>query len=333
MSRESINFTREAFLNRWNLLFLAAGIAMSLGIYGLGVLPFWLPLTFVMAGELLYLGVMPRNERYRRHIRSQKIAERNKAPSKNEIFRSLNREDQRRVKRLRDLRDEIRANYQGLSYASQGLLDSHLKKIDGLIESYLQMLHQRERYRGQTDGASEQRVIRQIRELRNDMADDSDRVKAVKKRRMKVLKQRLARFKQGHENLEIIGAQLGTIEDVVKYIHEESWTMQNPEEITFQLDTLMEEVEETQSSVRQIEDVFSTSATDLLDDYDFEAEAQASIDDADLEDVDLEDVDLDEDDLEDNFEDDVLLDVDELPASEEKTSGDQQRGTSRVQKS
>lgn len=319
MSRESINYTREAFLNRWNLLFLAAGIAMSLGIYGLGALPFWLPLTFVMAGELLYLGVMPRNERYRRHIRSQKIAERNKAPSKNEIFRSLNREDQRRVKRLRDLRDEIRANYQGLSYASQGLLDSHLKKIDGLIESYLQMLHQRERYRGQTDGASEQRVIRQIRDLREDMADDSDRVKAVKKRRMKVLKQRLARFKQGHENLEIIGAQLGTIEDVVKYIHEESWTMQNPEEISFQLDTLMEEVEETQSSVRQIEDVFSNSATDLLDDYDFEASADASIDETDLEDVDF-----DEEDLED-LEEDALLDED-LTSSEEESSATQQRG-------
>ena len=317
MSRESINYTREAFLNRWNLLFLAAGIAMSFGIYGLGALPFWLPLTFVMAGELLYLGVMPRNERYRRHIRSQKIAERNKAPSKNEIFRSLNREDQRRVKRLRDLRDEIRANYQGLSYASQGLLDNHLKKIDGLIESYLQMLHQRERYRGQTDGTSEQRVIRQIRDLREDMADDSDRVKAVKKRRMKVLKQRLSRFKQGHENLEIIGAQLGTIEDVVKYIHEESWTMQNPEEITFQLDTLMEEVEETQSSVRQIEDVFSNSATDLLDDYDFEASADESIDEADLEDIDFEE--------EDTLEDEALLDED-LASPEEESSTTQQRG-------
>jgi hypothetical protein len=316
MSRESINYTREAFLNRWNLLFLVAGIAMCLGIYGLGALPFWLPLTFVMAGELLYLGVMPRNERYRRHVRSQKIAERNKAPSKNEIFRSLNREDQRRVKRLRDLRDEIRANYQGLSYASQGLLDSHLKKIDGLIESYLQMLHQRERYRGQTDGASEQRVIQQIRDLREDMADDSDRVKAVKKRRMKVLKQRLARFKQGHENLEIIGAQLGTIEDVVKYIHEESWTMQNPEEITFQLDTLMEEVEETQSSVRQIEDVFSNSATDLLDDHDFQSEADISMDDADLEDIDLED----------DLEDEALLDENLAAPEEKEPSGEQQRG-------
>lgn len=282
MSREPINYTREAFLHRGNLIFIVAGIAISLGIASVTTVPAWLPLIFVMAGELLYMGIMPRNERYRRHVRSQKMAERNRAPSKNEIFRSLSREDQRRVKRLRDLRDEIRANYQGLSYASQGLLDSHVKKIDGLIESYLQMLHQRERYRGQMNGASEEQVLQQIRDLKDDMADDSERVRRVKQRRMKVLKQRLARFKKGHENLEVLGAQLGTIEDIVKYIHEESWTMQNPEEITFQLDTLMEEVEETQLSVRQIEDVFSSSASELLDDYDFESEASGIDSDDDL---------------------------------------------------
>jgi len=282
MSREPINYTREAFLHRGNLIFIVAGIAISLGIASVTTVPAWLPLIFVMAGELLYMGIMPRNERYRRHVRSQKMAERNRAPSKNEIFRSLSREDQRRVKRLRDLRDEIRANYQGLSYASQGLLDSHVKKIDGLIESYLQMLHQRERYRGQMNGASEDQVLQQIRDLKDDMADDSERVRRVKQRRMKVLKQRLARFKKGHENLEVLGAQLGTIEDIVKYIHEESWTMQNPEEITFQLDTLMEEVEETQLSVRQIEDVFSSSASELLDDYDFESEMSGVDTDDDL---------------------------------------------------
>ncbi|HHP7239480.1 hypothetical protein [Longibacter sp.] len=282
MSREPINYTREAFLHRGNLIFIVAGIAISLGIASVTTVPAWLPLIFVMAGELLYMGIMPRNERYRRHVRSQKMAERNRAPSKNEIFRSLSREDQRRVKRLRDLRDEIRTNYQGLSYASQGLLDSHVKKIDGLIESYLQMLHQRERYRGQMNGASEGQVLQQIRDLKDDMADDSERVRRVKQRRMKVLKQRLARFKKGHENLEVLGAQLGTIEDIVKYIHEESWTMQNPEEITFQLDTLMEEVEETQLSVRQIEDVFSSSASELLDDYDFESEMSGVDTDDDL---------------------------------------------------
>ena len=287
MSRSDINYTKEAFLSRWNLAFLVVGIALSFGIYGLGVLPFWLPLLFVTAGELLYIGILPRNERYRRHVRSQKIAEKHRPPTKTEIFRSLSRDDQRRVKRLRDLRDEIRANYQSLSYASQGLLENHLKKIDGLIESYLQMLDQRRRHRGQMDSATENRVIKQIRSIENDIDDDSKRVQAVKKRRLKVLKQRLARFKKARENLEIIGAQLGTIEDVVKYIHEQSWTMQNPEEITFQLDTLLEEVEETQSSVREIEDVFSASPSSLLDEYDdLNDEADEPLSDVDADAID-----------------------------------------------
>jgi hypothetical protein len=104
-------------------------------------------------------------------------------------------------------------------------------------------------------------------------------VRAVKKRRLRVLEQRLARFKKGHENLEIIGAQLGTIEDVVKYIHEQSWTLQNPEEISFQLDTLLNEVEETQDSVQEIEEVFSSPGDMLGDTELFEDEETAPLED------------------------------------------------------
>ena len=267
MSDANINYTKEAFLNNWNLTFLAVAAVVSVVVAGITNLPIWLPLLFLSAGELLYLGTVPRNQRFRRLVRSQKIAERRKPPSQKEIFQHLTRRSQRRYARLRKLKDEIRQNYQSLSYASQGLLDSHLRKIDDLLESYLNLLHQRERYRNYMDSATENEIMESMDALKADMADDSERVRAVKKRRLHVLEQRLARFKKGHENLEIIGAQLGTIEDVVKYIHEQSWTLQNPEEITFQLDTLLEEVEETQASVQEIEEVFS-SPRDLLGDMD-----------------------------------------------------------------
>lgn len=267
MSDESINYTKEAFLNNWNLAFLAVAAVVAVVLAGITNLPIWLPLLFVSAGELLYLGTVPRNQRFRRLVRSQKIAERRKPLSQKEIFQHLTRRSQRRYARLRKMKDEIRQNYQSLSYASQGLLDSHLRKIDDLLESYLNLLHQRERYRNYMDSATETEITQSIESLKEDMADDSERVRAVKQRRLRVLEQRLTRFQKGHENLEIIGAQLGTIEDVVKYIHEQSWTLQNPEEVTFQLDTLLEEVEETQASVQEIEEVFS-SPRDLLGDVD-----------------------------------------------------------------
>lgn len=263
MKDADINYTKEAFLNEWNLAFLAVGAVVAVVLYGTLGIELWLPFLFVTAAELLFLGTVPRNERFRRHIRSQKIAERRKPPSQKEIYQHLSRRSQRRYVRLRKLKEEIRANYQSLSYASQGLLDSHLRKIDDLLDSYLNLLNQRERYRSYMDSATEHEVEKSIEALKKDMADDSERVRAVKKRRLRVLEQRLARFKKGHENLEIIGAQLGTIEDVIKYIHEQSWTLQNPEEISFQLDTLLNEVEETQESVQEIEDVFS-SPQDML---------------------------------------------------------------------
>jgi hypothetical protein len=268
MRDPDINYTKEAFLNTWNLAFLAVAAGLAVGIGLVGGFPGWaLETVLLLAGgaEVFYLGMMSRNERFRRHIRSQKAAEKRKPPTQREIFSQLRNRSQRRYAKLRKLRDQIQANYQKLSYASQGLLDSHVKKIDGLLESYLELLHQRERYRDFMDSATEDQIVASIEALKEDMSDDSERVRTVKQRRLNVLEQRLARLHKARENLEIIGAQLGTIEDVVKYIHEQSWTLQNPQEVAFQLDALLEEVEETQSSIREIEDVFTTPS-DYIDD-------------------------------------------------------------------
>jgi chromatin remodeling complex protein RSC6 len=260
-------------------LLVVATVAAGTGLTGLA--PSWLFELILVLGaglELLYMGVMPRNSRFQRHVRSQKMAERNKPLPQGELYRQLHRRSQRRYYKLRELKDEIRANYQQLSYASQGILNSHIKKIDGLLRSYLELLHQRERYRDLAENSTESSIRQSIEELKEDMADDSDRVKAVKQRRLNVLQKRLARFQKASENLEIIGAQLGTIEDVVKYIHEQSWTLQNPKEVTMQLDSLLEEVEETQRSIHEIEDVFSASA-DFDDDLEaLDEELQAATD-------------------------------------------------------
>lgn len=266
MNEVDINYTKEAFLNPMNLGFLI--MAMLTAFFLSGSEP-WFNLVLIMAAalELMYLGVVPRNERFRRHIRSQRAAEHAKPPSQKEIFQLLTKTSQRRYARLRKLEKDISTNYGKLSYATQGLLESHLDKIDGLLDSYLNLLYQKERYEYTIQTGTESEVVQAISALREDMADDSERVRAIKERRLRILEQRLDRFKRSNENLEIIEAQLETIEDVVKYIHEQSLTLRNPEEITFQLDTLLSEVEETESAIEEIEEVFSPNV-DLLGDID-----------------------------------------------------------------
>ena len=267
MNDVETNYTKEAFLNPMNLGFLIMAMLTAFFLSGAGE-P-WSNVVLILAAalELMYLGVVPRNERFRRAVRSQRAAEHSKPPSQKEIFQVLTKFSQRRYARLRKLEKDIRANYRKLSYASQGLLDSHLDKIDGLLDSYLNLLYQKERYEYTVESGAESEVVQAMAALRDDMSDDMPKVRAIKERRLRILEQRLQRFKKSNENLEIIEAQLETIEDVVKYIHEQSLTLRNPEEITFQLDTLLSEVEETEAAIEEIEEVF-TQSVDLLSDVD-----------------------------------------------------------------
>lgn len=253
MPDEPINFYKEAFMSPWNLVFLITALVAALIAGGAtaNVL-----LLFAAAAELIYLGTVPRNDRFRRAVRARRIEELRKRPSDRDVFRTLSREDQKRYVRFRNMEKAIKDNYAKLPYSSQGLLDAHLKKLDGLLDSYLNLLQIKDRYVRFTHRAGEAEVVRAIDQLRQEMENDPPRVRAIKQRRLTILEKRLDRFKKASENLAIIEAQIETIEDVARYVYEQSLTMQNPEEVSFQLDTLISEVEETQASVEALEDAF-----------------------------------------------------------------------------
>jgi vacuolar-type H+-ATPase subunit I/STV1 len=278
MADEPINYTKEAFLHPWNLAFLLVAMLTVLFTIGVPVVP-ELVLTFVAALELLYLGIMPRQERFQRAVRARQAQERHKVPSEKEIFRQLSKASQKRYIRFRNLEKAVRENYERFSYASQGILAAHVKKIDDLLDSYLNLLWQRERYERFTLEATEDKVVQAIEQLRREMKDDPPRVRQIKQKRLDILEKRLDRFKKADENLAVIEAQLETIEDVTKYIHEQSLTMRNPEEVSFQLDTLIAEVEETQAAVTEIEEVFTAPGSLLsdIDTYDPEPESESEV--------------------------------------------------------
>ena len=264
---DKINYTKEAFMLPWNLVFRILAMTAAFLLNDVAAVP-EIILTFTAAMELLYLGIMPRNDRFQRAVKSREIAEQRKPLSDTERFKTLGKNDQKRYVRFRTLEKQIKESYKKLPYASQGLLDNHLGKLDGLLDSYLNLLMLQDRYKQFARRTEEDEVVNAIARLRRDMEDDPPRVAAIKTRRLSILEQRLGKFIKAHENLAIIEAQLETIEDVTKYIYEQSLTMRNPEELSFQLDTLVSEVEETQASVEEIEDIFAGPSGELLDELD-----------------------------------------------------------------
>ena len=272
MADPRINYTKEAFLAPANLAFLLVAMLATFFLVGPGPVD-ELILLFTAAAELLYLGYVPRQDRFRRLVKSRKMQEDLAPPSEKEQLRLLSRDSQRRYVRFRNLEQAIRENYKKLPYASQGMLDAHLQKIDGLLDSYLGLLQLQERYERFTERNAQREVVEAINALKDEMETDPPKVRSIKERRLRILEKRLDKFKKAHENLAVIEAQLGTVEDVTKYVHEQSLTMRNPDEITFQLDTLLSEVEETQQSIEELDEVFSPTgaAGPLLDAEDLDA--------------------------------------------------------------
>lgn len=253
----------------WNLTFLISAMAMVLGtmIIAPGEAGEFLRnmiLLSTFGAELMYLGIMPKDKRFQRAVRSRVNAEMSKqANTPTERLKQLSRNSLERYVRLKKYRDDIASNYKKLSTASQSLLDSHLRKIEGLMDSYLTMLHTKERYNMLQSDNRELEIARAIEDLRRDMEDDPPKVRSVKQRRLTILEKSLEERKRLKENKEILDAQMATIEDVIRFIHEQSLSMKDPEGITFQLDTLLNEVEETQASVSELEDVFNSSGNIL----------------------------------------------------------------------
>ena len=289
MPDEPLNYTREAFMAPANLAFLL--IALLVSTIVLGGAATSVALIFAAAAELLYLGVVPRNERFRKVVRSRAAAVRAKAPTDREVFRTLEKDGQKRYVRFRNMEKAIKDNYAKLPYASQGLLDAHLKKLDGLLDAHLNLLQLKERYARFAERTGEADITDAIASLSREMEADPPRVRAIKQRRLTILEKRLDRFKKAGENLAIVDAQIATIEDVARYVYEQSLTMQNPDEVSFQLDTLMTEVEETQASMDVLDDAFGDPAS--LTDADaaaFDASRVGQLDTSALDELDTLDL-------------------------------------------
>lgn len=261
----SPNYAREAFLHPLNLLLLVGASTAAFFMNDVGAVSNVI-FSIAFGLELLYLGTVPNLPTFRKFIDLRKLRERNKNGESTQIFHSLDRNGQQRFLVLKHLSKLIKENFQRLPYVSQGLTDAINSKIDGLLNNYLNLLEMFHKYEIYLRSSTEEKVISEIQKEEQEMNDaHSEKLKQIKLRRIGILKKRLERFQTALEKFAIAETQLETIEDAVRYIYEQSMTMSNPEDIGFQLDNLLLEVEETASLMEEVEVDMMPSLT-MLDD-------------------------------------------------------------------
>lgn len=268
---QSINYTREAFLHPLNMGMLLVAAISAFILSDMGMISN-IVLSMSFSVELMYLGIVPRLPRFRRNVKLRKLRERSAASEEKSVFRQLDQKSKKRFLVLRHLAKLIKENFDKLPYSSQGLLENIRKKIEELLSNYLTLLDLHKRYQLYMNTSVEETLQREVASEEGEVQQlQSGRLKRTKERRITILKKRLKKFEIAKEKYLICETHLETIEDALRYIYEQSMTMSNPEEIGFQLDNLLEEVEETSQLIDDLDRDILPVYSDL-DGIDLDAE-------------------------------------------------------------
>src|SRR5262245_16058523 len=252
------NYVREAFNNQYNWIMLAAAAGFSL----VSLSP--LPLVIGGGAELIYLSLVSQNKRFQRLVRSRLGARRREATDEqlHEAFGLLTADRRDRFTHIEQMCEAIRENYRQLSASSQMITNQMEDRLVGLRQAFLRLLQagqQHTEYLKTFDTAS---IDRALGQLHNADTEGSEKVAAINRKRIEILHMRLEKLKRIKENRRLIDAQSAAIEDVLGLIRDQSITMHDPQSVSDQLGDLVQDVERTESTVREVESLFESPSAE-----------------------------------------------------------------------
>jgi hypothetical protein len=256
------DYIKAALKWQYNWIGLAGALAFALAS-GTGI-----PLVLAAGLEMMYVALVPQSSRFRRLVRSWKYAEEKRRHQKrlDDMYRNLPPEMRSRYAYVQQIAEAIRANYSQLSYASQIFADQMNDKLTGLLESYVRMLFAANTHHEYLKTLRPDQIRSEIAYLEKSLEKESSKVQEINQRRIEILRKRVGKFEKIAENRKVIDAQCSAIEDVLQLIRDQSVTMRDPQELSAQLDHLVEDVEQTEKSVHEMEEIFALTAANGVED-------------------------------------------------------------------
>jgi hypothetical protein len=227
------DYVKAALKWQYNWIGLAGAAAFAL-VSGTG-----LPIVLAAGIEMMYVALVPQSSRFRRLVRSWKYAAEKQAHDArlNELYKELPADMRARYTGVQEVVQAIRANYAQLSSTSQIFAKQMEDKLSGLLQGYVRLLHTAHAHHKYVETLNPEYVTHGIEIL--------DKIR---------------------ENREVIDAQCAAIEDVLQLIRDQSVTMRDPQEVSAQLDHLVQDVEQTEQSVREVEAIFALASPEGIDD-------------------------------------------------------------------
>ena len=253
---EKRSYVKAAFANPYNLSLLAGGLAAS----ALTLNPL---LAIVVVGlEVLWMTNAPGSKKLQEWLWDPTFEEQERAKAaaaRAERLKTLDEETRERVLSLLARQQEINSlAAQNPSFTGE-LLRTELTKTDRLVEAFIEMAATCSRYDAYLDSINAHELEKERRRWEA-IAKDQERRPSetdIARKNLAVILKRFDKMKEIHHYLRIARGQLDLIEHSFQLIADQIVTMQSPQELTGQLDELLDGVESIKQTAADTERILN----------------------------------------------------------------------------
>lgn len=249
---EKRSYLKAAFANIYNLTLLGGGLAASL----LTLNPL---LALIVIGlEILWVVYAPGSKRLQQMLWDPQFDQAQEAQAQATMaarMQSLDEGDRERVTSLLERQQEInRLAAQNPSFTGE-LLRTELTKTDRLVEAFMQMAITCGRYEAYLNSIdlSELEKDRRRWEAVCRAKDNQDSEIDIARKNLAIIMKRFDKMKEINHYLRVARGQLDLIENSFQLIADQIVTMQSPQELTGQLDELLDGVESIKQTAADTE--------------------------------------------------------------------------------
>ena len=263
---EKRSYVKAAFANPYNISLLAGGLAAS----ALTLNPL---LAIIVVGlEVLWMTNAPGSKKLQEWLWDPAFDEKEEAQqaaARAEQLKNLDEETRDRVLELLARQQEINSlAAQNPSFTGE-LLRTELTKTDRLVEAFIEMAQTCGRYEAYLDSINASELEKERRRWENVVKhqEENSPETDIARKNLAVILKRFDKMKEIHHYLRVARGQLDLIEHSFQLIADQIVTMQSPQELTGQLDELLDGVESIKQTAADTEKMLNPLGLKDLSSY------------------------------------------------------------------
>ncbi len=253
-------YLKAAFLWRWNLLAAGAGAIFAL----LSGRPD-IALPLIAAGEIVYLGLLTTNERFRKAIDARAFMSMPQ-PDQKELLTHIQSvvkpEAWARFDRLRErcvTLSKISEQFRGPQAAGSPVVtDLQTSSLERLLWIFLKLLYSQDALRRFLNATDRDGLVQEIEATEKALQSANEKARGDKlisslEDKLETLRQRLANYDRADENREFLAIEIDRIEQKVNAIGEMALNSRDAADISAQVNGIAEGVSATEEAMRSLD--------------------------------------------------------------------------------